>query len=244
MTDLEQDIHDYVHAAFQSVSIPVDETEVGAAQVVEAALVPRRHTHAKSKLTLIAAAVVLVTAMVLGFALLRSSPTEPTIAPTRQLAMQALTATGPADCSSVTKTGDTTLLAVTVNGGHAICVTQNGNSTAAYFDGKPGGSTSGLTPLGEGTWSMGGLATAKGRFYDLANLLNNAGSLRLTFCNGKTLDLHPLNSTNPRFVAARYDLRKLGHPSPQQLDTTGRPIGDAHPPSPPRRSGSCTPTTS
>ena len=151
-----------------------------------------------------AAAVVLVTVVVVGFTSLRSTRTDPTVEPARHAAMQALTTTGPADCASVTKAGEANLLSVTVTGGHAICVTQHGNSTDAYFDGTYGGGMSGTTPLtdgnGQGVWSIGGLATTNGRFYVLANLLNNAGSLRLTFCNGKTLDLHPLNTTNPKFV--------------------------------------------
>jgi hypothetical protein len=239
MIDLEHDIHDYVQAAFESVSTSAVKAAVKDARPSPAAVLPRRRIATRSMLVAAAVVVVAVSGMV-GFAWLRSSSTEPGVAPTRQPAMQALTAVGPADCSHVTKAGDSIVLAVTVNGGHKICVVQRSdNSSREYFDGKySGGSFPRPTPPYEGGgWSFGGLGMGKGRFYVLSNLPNNVRSLRLTFCNGKTLELLPLNSSNPRFVAARY-LEKLGQPTIQQIDFNGQISTFPSPPT-----NSCKPST-
>src|SRR5262249_26324629 len=127
---------------------------------------------------------------------------------------------------------------------HTLCVTQNGQDTFDYVDGRLNGSSSGLTPLGQGTWTVGGAKTADDQFLLIGNLLEDASSMRLTFCDGTTLELHALNDRDPRFVAATYDPRQVGVPSPQQFDAAGRPLSGAHDPSSPDHRSKCVTPTS
>jgi hypothetical protein len=130
----------------------------------------------------------------------------------------ALAPTGPADCTGVQQLGDEVLLAVTVNAGHTICVTRQGDTTTTFLDGQQGGSsfTSPATP-GLVSTSFGGIGTDQGRLVYFGNLYDNLDGLRLTFCDGRVLTLRALSSTVPRYVAAIIDTSH-GMPSTQMLD--------------------------
>jgi hypothetical protein len=93
------------------------------------------------------------------------------------------------------------------------------------FDGRAGAGYQGQSALGDGSTLFGGIGSIGRRQVLFANLPDNASSLQLTFCNGQTVDLYPLNTTSPRFVAALVDLQRSGYPGNQPLDDTGRPVG-------------------
>jgi hypothetical protein len=48
--------------------------------------------------------------------------------------------------------------------------------------------------------------------------------MRLTFCNGQSIDLPPLNDEGLRFVAAKIDTARYGSPAPELLDDRKRPL--------------------
>ena len=243
MIDLEQAIHSYVDVAFEHVMANDTATSRDVSSVApssERGPGPRRGLRNGLVAVGVGLAIVVLAAALLW---VRSDGDGSHVRPVGT-APAALEAIGPADCAPVTGADDTVLMAVTVTGQHTICVTQNGTNTFTFVDGLPGGTTTGMTPLGEGTWSGGGARTSDGQFYVIANLLNNASALRATFCDGTALDLRPLNDSNPRFVAATFDTEELGFPGLQQLDEAGRPIGAAHDPSPPGGKGTCSPNQS
>jgi hypothetical protein len=237
MIDLEQAIHSYIEAAFESASA---NTTVSAHDVSDTTVDPHRGFGRRRIRNGVVAGGVALTIVVLAAALfvLRPGRDGKTVRPAHTAAA-ALVATGPADCTNVAGGDDTVLLAVAVTGHHTICITQRGSETFTFVDGTGGVSTTGLTPLGAGTWSAGGARTNDGHFFMIANLLNDASALRARFCDGTTLDLQPLNDANPRFVAATFDPAVVGNPSLQQLDASGHPFGATRDPSPPGPVGSC-----
>jgi hypothetical protein len=131
----------------------------------------------------------------------------------------ALKRTGTADCSTVMSGGSVLVLGVKVTGGHSICVTGLGEERSFYFDGRPGGGSS-----GDATSQFGGIGTVKRRYVLFGFLPPSADSLRLTFCGGQTMVLRPLNESQPRFVGAIVDAVKYGNWFPEPADAAGRPL--------------------
>ena len=131
----------------------------------------------------------------------------------------ALKGTGTADCSKVMSAGSVLELGVKVTGRHSICVTVLGNERSFYFDGRPGGGSS-----GDATSQFGGIGTVKRRYVMFGFLPPSADSLRLTFCRGQTMVLRPLNESQPRFVGAIVDIVKYGNVFPEPADSAGKPL--------------------
>jgi hypothetical protein len=116
----------------------------------------------------------------------------------------AFTSLGPADCTAVQRPGDAILLAVTVQGGHTICVTGRDNNSTSFLDGTQRATSSHVSqpPVGTSPTLSDLGVDDRGRPIVLGTLLDNVDQLRLTFCDGRRLTLRPLNDTPPRFVAA------------------------------------------
>lgn len=52
----------------------------------------------------------------------------------------------------------------------------------------------------------------RGQTVVVGNLPDSASLMRLTFCSGQSIDLPPLNTEGPRFVAAKMDTDRYGYP--------------------------------
>ncbi len=135
----------------------------------------------------------------------------------------ALKRTGTADCSKVMSEGSVLVLGVKVTGGHSICVTDVGEERSIFFDGRPGGGSS-----GDVVSQFGGIGTVKRRYVLFGFLPPSADSLRLTFCGGQTMVLRPLNESQPRFVGAIVDAVKYGNGFPEPADAAGKPLAKAN----------------
>jgi hypothetical protein len=233
MSDLGSQLRDYIDGVADPIRLHETSTIIEGSHV--------RSRHRSRRAVFVAVVAISVVALVTAVIFLRSDTNTTIVSPAHQVPGVALTPLGPADCSRVTNAGETLLLAVTVPDAHTICVTQRANMTIAYLNGRETAHSSGITPLGQGTSFLGGIGTDRGRLIILGNLLNSANSLQLTFCNGQTLDLLPLNTTTPRFVAGAIDTDKYGNPGSQQMDSAGRPLGDRSPTFGSGHAGPCTP---
>jgi hypothetical protein len=132
----------------------------------------------------------------------------------------ALERTGTADCAKVLEPGSEITFAARVTGGHAICVTHQGEQFAYYFDGRKGGGADGPSF----TAFFGGIGTVNGQLVVFGNIPPTASSMRLLFCKGQTIVLRPLNTDTPQYVGAMVDARKYGTAFPQAADENGKPL--------------------
>ena len=129
----------------------------------------------------------------------------------------ALKVTGTADCSGSAKPGEEIALGVTVTGGHKVCVTHQDATWNFFFDGRLGGSSFGPTSS-----FTGGVGTIGRRLVLLAGVSSPTTALKLTFCNGMTLMLRPLNNAGPQyFFAAAIDDQKYGIPATEPVISPG-----------------------
>ena len=95
--------------------------------------------------------------------------------------------------------GDAVALAVTVNEGHAVCVTTQNGTYTVYFDGHM--STTGSTaPNSSGYGTLGSDAD---HTYVLG-LFRNVQTAQAAFCDGSTTLMHPLNDGTIRFFGLEY----------------------------------------
>ena len=159
-------------------------------------------------------------------------PSTPAPAVRHQSIGTPLRSTGPGDCNAATPPGDLALLSVAVTGGHTICVVQHATeqgdtATTTFLDGHqgtsdlmrsatPGGTTNNLLVIG----------TDQHRIILLAAIPDYADGLRLAYCDGRTLDLSPLNTTTPRFVGAIVDSDAGSTPSTFMLENGKISVGN------------------
>ena len=132
----------------------------------------------------------------------------------------ALKRTGTADCSKVMSEGSVLVLGVKVTGGHSICVTDLGEERSIFFDGRPGGGSS-----GDVVSQFGGIGTVKRRYVLFGFLPPSADSLRLTFCGGQTMVLRPLNESQPAFRRRDRRRREVWERVPRTSRRRGQTAG-------------------
>ena len=117
--------------------------------------------------------------------------------------------------------GASVLVAATLSNGHAVCITEDANTATVYLDGKFGQSGT------VGSTTFGGVGLVNGRLIIGGSLLTGAEALRITFCDGTTLEVHPVNTGEPRYVFADVpatgDFNRWKHM--QSLDASGQPYG-------------------
>jgi len=159
-----------------------------------------------------------VTITVVALALVATvSPASATTKPVAPPAV-ALRVIGPADCSATTAAGAEVLLAVTVTGGHTICVVRDDQTIRQFFDGRLGSTST----AGTDSSFTGGVGTIGRRLVVLADLAEPATALKLTFCNGDVAMLKALNTDGPpRFFAAAVAADRYGIPVTEPVLSAG-----------------------
>jgi hypothetical protein len=227
MIDLDSQLRDYIDGIAAPVPSP-------AQQVVIEPTSFRGHARRRRTIAALLVAIVAFGAVALFLALDRGSGSAPPkVTPAKQPpAALPLTVQSSADCSAVLQPGQAVLLSAVVNRGHAICVIRDGDSYTTYFDGHVSMS-GGLPPSGSdgSSGQFGGIATDDSRSFAFGNYSPTAGSarsegVRISFCDGLTVDAPPLTSTAPYFFGVEY-ADELGSPQDAVPLIDGKPQGRA-----------------
>ena len=226
MNDLATQLRDYI----DGIAEPVQLEEVTNAVTPPVVRSPRTTQRA----VLVAIAAIVVIALVVGATRLWSSSDDEPVTPAHAPSV-GLVPVGPADCSAVVEPGYTLLVATKLSHGHTACVTQKAETTTVYFDGRLFVTSTGSASLSQQQAFLSVRPSSNGNSVLFGNLPDAAHFMRLIFCDGKTLELLPINSTSPRFVAAIVNSKKYGSPGSQLLDAAGNAAGPAVPASPPQR---------
>ena len=181
-----------------------------------------RHRNRRIALV-VGAAVVLACVIATLVLVIRSSREQPL--PKAATAPRTLTVIGSADCSALQGPNVRILLPVTLSNGHEVCVTDDDTTTTVYLDGNRG-----LTFTG-GSLNVRafGVIGRAGQGYVIGGDIGlNADGLRITFCNGKTVDLPNVNPGDPAFVFAYVPATRTGAAEnwkySQPLDAQGKPL--------------------
>jgi hypothetical protein len=213
---LAEDLRDYIERIVEPVSIAditnLDELSPAA---------PRRR---RSRLVIAAVVTLLICAT--AVLLLRSGDDSSSIRPTDAGPM-ALTASGPADCSRLSRFN--VISAVTLSNGHEVCIVRDGAGAAVYFDGVK--SLGGSGDLATGSIA-GGVGLVGNEFIFGASMPDNADAIRFTMCDGRSVVTRPISGQPPRFAFAQIPVGHGSDPAPvkstQLLDANLDPIGPSN----------------
>jgi hypothetical protein len=210
--NIDSDLRDYIDGIVDPIAMS-EVTRLHEPSVVT--------VHTTRRRAIAIGAVVALICVGSGFLLLRHLSREPGAHEVSR-APTALTATGPADCTAFQSAR--IILPVTLSNGHAICVTDDDTTTTVYLDGKRG-----LTFTGGSlnTRAFGVIGRAGQSFVIGGDIGLNAQGLRVTFCDGKRIDLPNVNHGDPAFVFAQVPITRSGAANwkySQPLDAKGAPL--------------------
>jgi hypothetical protein len=223
MIDLETQLREYIDGIAEPIPSP-------AARAVVPEPVRRRRGAA-----LVAAVVVIVLVVtIVAVALLARSDDAPTrIEPARKAPTAVpLKVQGTADCTEVRKPGDTLDLAVVVTGGMSVCITTLDGRHTVYADGRETLSGGPPAPNSETFGALG--TTPDGRTIVFGYSWFGSEGVRMSFCDGTSIDIEPLTNAPPYWLGLAYDPATDDYPvsSPLHDGRAEKPsIGTCPPPS-------------
>jgi hypothetical protein len=226
MSDIGSQLRDYI----DGIATPVTQDERVPIQELGAAH-PRRGPRRRPAIFAIAA--LLLTVLVVSAALLLRSHGR-TVSTGSRPAI-ALVPKGDARCSfaeSAISPRAAVLVAVRILDHHTLCISQNPGyeSIRTFFDDAEHSVSVGVSHLSTGLNFFGIDGRFRGLPVFVGTLPEPARAARLTFCDGRSVDVPALNSGPQRFFAAAIDTQRYGTPSIQGLDADGRQASGSYGP--------------